>query len=153
MRYNQNTNHIKTEYSSGFSLLEILVSLLLISILITLGSINLYPIYKKYELKRSVEELEKSFENFRFLSILKGIKYQVYSSNNEIYFEEYKKNSPNLLKSKVSFPKDSKVEFSGKSTISPSGFITPSKSIYITKNNWKIKVTININGRIRYEFK
>lgn len=139
---------VKISLKKGFSLLEVLISLVIITIITGLAAVTLGPYWQKHQLKQATSELMEQIQICRTKAIIEQKTYQM-KITGEMLFRRYKSGTDwsNWEQTRLSSP--AHVSMSGTSYFYSKGFASP-KTITVSHYDYKQKVVININGRARF---
>ncbi len=140
-----------TKYPKGYSLIEILVVITIISTITALFHVSFGKLYYKSHLKTASDILKQTLISSRLTAITQNLSIQHKISENMLCTrikndQEWKKwNCINLNEENINY------EMMGQINFSPRGFATP-KTIKIHLGELTLALIININGSIREEF-
>lgn len=139
----------RTPSKRGFSLLEMVTSLFLISILLAMASISFLHLSPKYKLKRAVWEINSSMNYARYKAVFSGSKTRICFGIHSYWVEKYdpvknqwKKSPPNILEGVV-------IQANNTPTFHPQGTVSHLASIIISNSWGKYKISLAISGRIK----
>ncbi len=135
--------------SKGLSLIELLITICLISIITGIATVSYESFWIKEQLRSASDELVQQIQLARMKSVLENRSYQIRLEQHILSTFHYQNNQWELW-SNFQLNPTIIYQFSGTINFSAKGFASP-KSIYLTKNDFTKKVVININGRIRSE--
>ena len=135
--------------SGGISLIEILVSICLVSIIMGLATVAYRPLWTKEELRSAADELIQQIQLARLKSILENRSYQL-AADQRILTTFYYQNGQWYEGARFQLNETIDYQLSGRIHFSAKGFASP-KTIYLNKHNYTKKVIVNLNGRIRSE--
>ncbi len=138
---------VNLKNKKGITILEILVSLIIISIGISI-SINISSsISQNIKTKNALREIKQLIRQTRYKSMKSGCKHKIYALGNNLILEKEEKEKW-VMKDKITFP-DFSLKSSAKSVFFPEGNIIPLNSIYLYNKIYTYKITISIAGRIK----
>ncbi|MBU3917870.1 prepilin-type N-terminal cleavage/methylation domain-containing protein [bacterium] len=131
----------------GFSLIELLVVICIISIMTGFAAVSLEPLWKKHELRLAVTDLKGQIQILRTKAILQQKTYQIKFSGPDLFF---RRNNGNQWENWTRRELNAQVQFSMSGTCQfySKGFASP-KTIELAHNNYKQNLIVNINGRVR----
>jgi prepilin-type N-terminal cleavage/methylation domain-containing protein len=143
-------NHF-TKYRKGFSLIEILIVIVIISTITALFQVSFRKIYHKTQLKTASDILKQTLISSRLTAITQNLSIQHKISDNmlctriknNMIWEKW--NCKILNGENINYVMKGQINFSSR------GFATP-KTIKMYLKELTIALIININGSIREEF-
>ena len=142
-------SHQKKINSQGLSLIELLVTICLISIIVGIAGVSFQSFWANEQLRTASDELIQQLRLARMKSILENRSYQIKLEEHVLKIR-YNQNNSWQNWSDFRINSDIIYQLSGKISFSGKGFASP-KTVYLTKNDQTKKVIVNINGRIRSE--
>ena len=133
----------------GFSLLEVLISLFIMSILIGLTSSSFLNISPKYTLQRSVWEITSRLNYARYKAVFKGQKVRVRFDGKFYWIEKFEEDQAKWIEIFQNLFEGVDVEANNNPIFHPGGTVSNLASIYVSNSWGKYKITIAITGRIK----
>ncbi len=136
-----------TAKTYGFSLIELLAAICIISIATGFAVVSLEPLWKKHELRLAVTELKGQIQLLRAKAILQQKTYQIKLSGPDLFFRRKAGNqwgdwTRRKLNNQV------QISMSGTCQFYSKGFASP-KTIVFAHANYQQSLIVNINGRVR----
>lgn len=141
----------ETNIEKGFSLIEILSVIVIISTMTALIHVSFGSFSHKTKLKTASNILKQTLTNSRLIAITKNRTIQHNINNNTICSRTKIKQLWDNWKCQKLNGEDIIYEMKGNIQFSPRGFATP-KTILVKLNDLMLSLKISINGRIREEF-
>lgn len=135
------------QIQKGFSLIEVMVVLCIISVLVGFGSVSFRPLWQKHQLSLAVKELQSELELTRINAIIENKTFQ-FSTEPGIARTRKKNNVGWTQWHNKQFDETVTVLFSGNLYFYGKGFASP-KTITIIREELRQQLVINVNGRIR----
>jgi prepilin-type N-terminal cleavage/methylation domain-containing protein len=131
----------------GVSLIELLITISLISIITGLASVSYQSLWSKEQLRVAADDLVRQFQTARMRAILENRSYYIRLEQDVLqtygdYLNRKQLQSTSRLNETIQYRLSGEIGFSAK------GFASP-KTVTLTKNDQTRKIIININGRIR----
>jgi type II secretion system protein H len=133
--------------SQGFSLVEILVAIVVLSIVTGLAVVSLGPMWQKHLLKQATGQMIGQIQTYRMKAILERRTYQIKISGQALS-HRYKTGLDWSSWEQTVFTESIKISMSGTSYFYSKGFASP-KTITVMQGVYHQKIIININGRAR----
>ncbi len=141
MKQNRNNNN-------GITLLELLVTLSVISLVLTVGVPGLKSFFSRVELSNSLRTVTAALGTARYKAVMMNKRVKFTLEKDRIILKEKKKGEWEEL---LHFDLEEKVSFSINASpiFSPSGSVAPLCSIHVENEIKHCKITISIAGRIK----
>lgn len=138
-----------TGFNCGFSLLEVVTSLFILSVILALTSLSFLHFSPKYKLKRAVWEINSSLNFARYKAIWERTKIRIRFYPQSYTIDQYDQQE-NQWKTKQTHSLEGVlIKANNSPTFHPQGTVSNLASIYIS-NSWGMyKITLAISGRIK----
>ncbi len=133
----------------GFSLLEVLICLFILSIMIGLSSASLLTQSPKYKLKKAAWEISSRLNYARYQAVFKGERVRVSFDSPRYKIEQYDENQNLWIVKLESIIEGVTVTANNSPLFFPGGTVSNLASIYVTNSWGQYKITIAITGRIK----
>jgi len=142
-------NNSKDFSNLGFSLIEVLVCLFILSIMIGLSSTSILSMAPKYKLKKAAWEIRSRLNYARYQAVFKGEKVRVSFDSPGYKIEQYDDNQNLWTLTLESILEGVTVNANNSPLFHPGGTVSNLASIYVTNSWGQYKITIAITGRIK----
>ena len=133
----------------GFSLLDLVITLSLLSILLCISLPFSKKMGLKYLLKNTTREICANLSYARYKSIFQRAKYRVRFSEKNYAVERYNSIKKKWEIEKINILRNVIVNTNNNPIFHPNGTVSNLASIYISNSTGKYKITIAISGRIK----
>lgn len=142
-------NHF-TKYRKGFSLIEILIVIVIISTLTLLINVSFRKVYQRTQLKTAAEILKQTLISSRLIAITQNLSVQHKITDKMLCTRIKNNKSWEKWRCKILEGENIYYVMNGQISFSSRGFATP-KTIKMHLRELTIALIININGSIRQE--
>lgn len=133
----------------GFSLVEMVTSLFLISILLGMASVSFLHLSPKYKLKRAVWEINSSMNYARYKAVFAGTKTRICFGTHSYSVEKYDQSKNEWNRNHHNILDGVTIQANNHPTFHPRGTVSHLASIIISNSWGKYKITLAISGRIK----
>lgn len=133
----------------GFSLLEIVISLFLLSFLIVLAGTSFLNLAPKYKLKKAVWEINSRLNYARFKAIFEGQSIRIKFGSDSYAIEKYDEQKKIWQLEEKSYLEGVSIQANNSPTFHPQGTVSNLASISISNSWGKYRITLAITGRIK----
>lgn len=141
-------NNLKADtQTQGISLIEMLITIAIISIIAGVSSVSLAQINNKSALNSASNETIHQLKLLRLKAILQKKSFQAKFQSNQFFYRNKENNQWNDWNS-YSSKQHVAISLNSNITFSEKGFASP-RTITLSKQAMKQKVIISLNGRIR----
>ena len=144
MKYNSKNFTIQ-----GFSLIEVLICLFILSIMIGLSSTSFLSLSPKYKLKRAVWEIRSRLNHARYQAVFEGEKVRISFDSLRYKIEQYDEDQELWMVKLESILEGVTVNANNSPLFHPGGTVSNLASIYVTNSWGQYKITLAITGRIK----
>lgn len=131
----------------GFSLFEILIALVVLTVITGMAAVSLGPYWQKHQLRQTTADLVEQIQICRMKAIVEQKTYQIKTAGQMLFrrnmsgvdwsdWERYRVRGP------------ARISMGGTSSFYSKGFASP-KTIMVIHDGFRQKIIININGRAR----
>jgi len=131
----------------GFSLLETMITLCLVSILTGLAVVHLRPAWQKYRLNLAAQDLKQQIQVLRLKAILHRSTYQARIDGKMLFYRRYTGEDWENWQSRA-LNDQAVYDMEGISAFYSRGFVSP-KTVVLQNGDFKRDLIVNINGRAR----
>ncbi len=135
--------------NKGFSLIEMVVVVAILSIFIGMGSISFHKLAPKYNLIGAVQEIHSQMNKARYMAIFKGTKVRVKFAQNSYILEKYDRNQGKWISTQLNLLDGVIIQANNTPTFHPKGTVSNLASIHISNSWGAYKITMAISGRIK----
>ena len=135
--------------SSGISLIEILLYILILLIILSVGSGLISKQYPKYSLINAAWEITSQLYYARYKAVFSGCKIKVVLASQKIILEQYDNDQKEWISLKTHLLEGVKVQANNTPIFHPKGTVSNLASIFISNSSGMRKITIAISGRIK----
>ncbi len=142
-------NNSRNFSNSGFSLLEMLICLFILSIMIGLSSTSFLSLSPKYKLKKAAWEIRSRLNYAHYQAVFKGEKVRISFDSPWYKIEQYDENQNLWIVKLESILEGVAVNANNSPLFHPGGTVSNLASIYVTNSWGQYKITIAITGRIK----
>jgi len=131
----------------GFSLVEVLATLVIISLITGIAAVSFGPLRQKHNLSLATEDLVRQFRLLRIKAILDKTTYQAKINNQVLH---YRLKLGNRWEDWQTYQLSNQIQYnmSGTSRFYEKGFVSP-KTVTLSDGEYRQQLIVNINGRIR----
>jgi len=142
-------NNSKDFTNQGFSLIEVLICLFILSIMIGLSSISFLSLSPKYKLQKAAWEIRSRLNYARYKAVFEGEKVRVSFDSLGYKVEQYDEDQDLWMLKLENILEGVTVNANNSPLFHPSGTVSNLASIYVTNSWGQYKITIAITGRIK----
>ncbi len=132
----------------GFSLIELLIYFLLLSIIFTLSIIGFKSFTREAEISNGVRTVIAALNTARYSAVSEYEKVKVLQNNNDIFLQKKIDGDWTTYK-KFKVKGELSVKFNNSPVFSPLGSVAPLCSVYVNNEFKKYKSSISMSGRIK----
>ncbi|MCP2605136.1 hypothetical protein NLC29_03165 [Candidatus Aminicenantes bacterium AH-873-B07] len=133
----------------GFSLLDLITTLSILSILLSISLPAFRKMSSNYQLQSATREICARLNYARYKSIFQKTKFKVKFLKRGYTVEKYNSAKKKWEKEKDTFFKNVIINANNSPIFHPNGTVSNLASIYISNSVGKYKITIAISGRIK----
>jgi prepilin-type N-terminal cleavage/methylation domain-containing protein len=133
----------------GFTLVEAVIVLALISLLILAGSESVSGLAPRYQLQRAVWEVRARLNQARIRSVWEGISVRVRLSSGAIALEQYDEGGKTWRTVQTEFLEGVRIEANNSPIFHPTGTVTGLATILVSNSRGAYRITLAISGRIK----
>jgi prepilin-type N-terminal cleavage/methylation domain-containing protein len=135
--------------TSGFSLIEVVISISILGLIIALLSHSFTNQAPKYQLKKATWEIYSRLNYARYKAIYRGLKYKMSFESNSYLLEKFDESTGEWSTEQRSFLDGVSIFANNSPIFHPRGTVSNLASIFV-KNSWgQYKISIAISGRIK----
>jgi prepilin-type N-terminal cleavage/methylation domain-containing protein len=134
---------------SGFSLIEVVVSMAVLGLIIALLSHSFTNQTPKYQLRKATWEIYSRLNYARYKAIYRGTKYKVSFESNGYVLEKFDDPKSEWRIEQRSFLEGVKIIANNSPIFHPRGTVSNLASIFVQNSRGKYKISIAISGRIK----
>ena len=142
-------NDFKNFLDRGFSLVEVLICLLMLSIMIGMFSTSFLSLSPKYKLKKAAWEIRSRLNYARYRAVFEGEKVRVSFDSSRYKIEQYDEDQKLWIITLENILEGVTVNANNSPFFHPGGTVSNLASIYVTNSWGQYKITIAITGRIK----
>ena len=142
-------NNSKDITARGFTLIEVLICLFILSIMIGLSSTSFLSLSPKYKLKKAAWEIRSRLNYARYKAVFEGEKVRVSFDSSRYKIEQYDEDQNLWLIKLENILEGVTVNANNSPFFHPGGTVSNLASIYVTNSWGQYKITIAITGRIK----
>ena len=142
-------NDFKNFLDRGFSLVEVLICLLMLSIMIGMSSTSFLSLSPKYKLKKAAWEIRSRLNYARYRAVFEGEKVRVSFDSSRYKIEQYDEDQKLWIITLENILEGVTVNANNSPFFHPGGTVSNLASIYVTNSWGQYKITIAITGRIK----
>ena len=142
-------NNSKDLTARGFSLIEILICLFILSIMIGLFSPSFLSLSPKYKLEKAAWEIRSRLNYARYKAVFEGEKVRVSFDSSRYKIEQYDEEQELWMVKLESILEGVTINANNSPFFHPGGTVSNLASIYVTNSWGQYKITIAITGRIK----
>jgi len=133
----------------GFTLLEAVLSLTILSMIVYLASTSFLNLVPKFKLEKAVWEICSSLNLARYQAQFKGTSLRVRFYSTSYALEKYDESRKSWKLQEKHFLEGVTVEANNAPIFTPEGSVSGLATIYIYNSRGKYKITLAITGRIK----
>jgi prepilin-type N-terminal cleavage/methylation domain-containing protein len=133
----------------GFTLVEAVIVLALVSLLILVGSGSISGLAPRYQLQRAVWEVRARLNQARIRSVWEGISVRVRLSSGAIALEQYDEGGKTWRTVQTEFLEGVRIEANNSPIFHPTGTVTGLATILVSNSRGAYRITLAISGRIK----
>jgi prepilin-type N-terminal cleavage/methylation domain-containing protein len=133
----------------GFTLVEAVIVLALVSLLILAGSESVSGLAPRYQLQRAVWEVRARLNQARIRSVWEGISVRVRLSSAAIALEQYDEGGKTWRTVQTEFLEGVRIEANNSPIFHPTGTVTGLATIMVSNSRGAYRITLAISGRIK----
>ncbi len=135
--------------NQGFSLVEVLICLFILSIMIGLSSSSLFSLSPKYKLQKAVWEIRSRLNFARYRAVFEGEKVRVSFNSQQYKIEQYNEYQDLWMVKLENILDGVTVKANNNPFFHPGGTVSNLASIFVSNSWGEYKITIAITGRIK----
>jgi len=133
----------------GFTLVEAVIVLALVSLLILAGSGSISGLAPRYQLQRAVWEVRSRLNQARIRSVWEGVSVRVRLSSGAIALEQYDEKGKTWKTLQTEFLEGVLIEANNSPIFHPTGTVTGLATILVSNSRGAYRITLAISGRIK----
>jgi prepilin-type N-terminal cleavage/methylation domain-containing protein len=133
----------------GFTLVEAVIVLALVSLLILAGSESVSGLAPRFQLQRAVWEVRARLNQARIRSVWEGISVRVRLSPAAIALEQYDEGGKTWRTVQTEFLEGVRIEANNSPIFHPTGTVTGLATILVSNSRGAYRITLAISGRIK----
>ena len=133
----------------GFTLVEAVIVLALVSLLILAGSGSISGLAPRYQLQRAVWEVRARLNQARIRSVWEGVSVRVRLSSGAIALEQYDEKGKTWKTLQTEFLEGVRIEANNSPIFHPTGTVTGLATILVSNSRGSYRITLAISGRIK----
>ncbi|HUU51691.1 MAG: GspH/FimT family pseudopilin [Candidatus Aminicenantaceae bacterium] len=133
----------------GFSLIEVVISIAILGLFITLLSHSFTNQAPKYQLKKATWEIYSRLNYARYKAIYRGMKYKVSFESNSYVLEKFDDPKGEWRTEQRSFLEGVTITANNSPIFHPRGTVSNLASITVENSRGQYKISIAISGRIK----
>jgi prepilin-type N-terminal cleavage/methylation domain-containing protein len=133
----------------GFTLVEAVIVLALVSLLILAGSGSISGLAPRYQLQRAVWEVRSRLNQARIRSVWEGVSVRVRLSSGAIALEQYDEKGKTWKTLQTEFLEGVRIEANNSPIFHPTGTVTGLATILVSNSRGTYRITLAISGRIK----
>jgi len=133
----------------GFTLVEAVIVLALVSLLILAGSGSISGLAPRYQLQRAVWEVRARLNQARIRSVWEGVSVRVRLSSGAIALEQYDEKGKTWKTLQTEFLEGVRIEANNSPIFHPTGTVTGLATILVSNSRGTYRITLAISGRIK----
>ncbi len=134
---------------SGISLIEVILSLAILSVIIGISSVSFHTQSSKYKLVNAVREIHSRMNYARFMAIFESAPVRVKFDPSGYTVERFDSSQNKWLRDKGNILEGVVIQANNNPIFYPQGTVSHLASIYISNSWGKYKITLAISGRIK----
>ena len=133
----------------GFTLVEAVIVLALVSLLILAGSGSISGLAPRYQLQRAVWEVRARLNQARIRSVWEGVSVRVRLSSGAIALEQYDEKGKTWKTLQTEFLEGVRIEANNSPIFHPTGTVTGLATILVSNSRGAYRITLAISGRVK----
>jgi prepilin-type N-terminal cleavage/methylation domain-containing protein len=133
----------------GFTLVEAVIVLALVSLLMLAGSGSVSGLAPRYQLQRAVWEVRSRLNQARIRSVWEGVSVRVRLSSGAIALEQYDETGKTWRTLQTEFLEGVRIEANNSPIFHPTGTVTGLATILVSNSRGSYRITLAISGRIK----
>ena len=133
----------------GFTLVEAVIVLALVSLLMLAGSGSVSGLAPRYQLQRAVWEVRSRLNQARIRSVWEGVSVRVRLSSGAIALEQYDEKGKTWKTLQTEFLEGVRIEANNSPIFHPTGTVTGLATILVSNSRGAYRITLAISGRIK----
>jgi len=133
----------------GFTLVEAVIVLALVSLLILAGSESISGLAPRYQLQRAVWEVRSRLNQARIRSVWEGVSVRVRLNSGAIALEQYDEKGKTWKTLQTEFLEGVRIEANNSPIFHPTGTVTGLATILVSNARGAYRITLAISGRIK----
>jgi prepilin-type N-terminal cleavage/methylation domain-containing protein len=133
----------------GFTLVEAVIVLALVSLLILAGSGSISGLAPRYQLQRAVWEVRARLNQARIRSVWEGVSVRVKLGSGAIALEQYDEKGKTWKTLQTEFLEGVRIEANNRPIFHPTGTVTGLATILVSNSRGAYRITLAISGRIK----
>jgi prepilin-type N-terminal cleavage/methylation domain-containing protein len=137
------------KHRSGFSLIEVVISIAILGLFIALLSHSFTRQTPKYQLKKATWEIYSRLNYARYKAIYRGAKYKVSFDSHSYALERFNDLKSEWKTEQRSFLDGVIITANNSPIFHPRGTVSNLASIFVQNSRGKYKISIAISGRIK----
>jgi len=133
----------------GFTLVEAVIVLALVSLLILAGSESISGLAPRYQLQRAVWEVRSRLNQARIRSVWEGVSVRVRLNSGAIALEQYDEKGKTWKTLQTEFLEGVRIEANNRPIFHPTGTVTGLATILVSNSRGAYRITLAISGRVK----
>ena len=133
----------------GFTLVEAVIVLALVSLLILAGSGSISGLAPRYQLQRAVWEVRSRLNQARIRSVWEGVSVRVRLNSGAIALEQYDEKGKTWKTLQTEFLEGVRIEANNRPIFHPTGTVTGLATILVSNSRGAYRITLAISGRVK----
>jgi len=133
----------------GFTLIEAVIALALVSLLILAGSGSVSGVAPRYQLQRAVWEVRARLNQARIRSLWEGVSVRVRLNSSTIALDQYDEEGKTWKPVQTEFLEGVRIEANNSPIFHPTGSVTGLTTILVSNSRGCYRITLAISGRIK----
>jgi competence protein ComGD len=137
------------KYPRGFTLLEIMIVIFILSVLLGTAWTSFFHAAHKYRLQRAIWEIHSRMNYSRFKAVIRGTKFRMSFHPNGYTVESFDQNANSWKTELGSLLEGVQVEANNSPIFHPEGTVSNLVTITVSNTWGSYKMTLAISGRIK----
>jgi len=133
----------------GFTLVEAVIILALVSLLILAGTGSISGLAPRYQLQRAVWEVRSRLNQARIRSVWEGVSVRVRLGSGAIALEQFDEEGKTWRALQTEFLEGVRIEANNSPIFHPAGTVTGLATILVSNSRGAYRITLAISGRIK----
>ena len=133
----------------GFTLVEAVIILALVSLLILAGTGSISGLAPRYQLQRAVWEVRSRLNQARIRSVWEGVSVRVRLGSGAISLEQFDEEGKTWRALQTEFLEGVRIEANNSPIFHPAGTVTGLATILVSNSRGAYRITLAISGRIK----